>query len=74
MTARDPETPEQWQQAVDAAEFLLALDSARQYGLITGGPKVHTRRCAQILSHGKAQGYTPKPIAELCRLFIKGGN
>src|SRR5919109_1085224 len=36
----EPQNPKEWQEAIDAAEFYLALDSARQYGLLTGGPTV----------------------------------
>lgn len=33
----DPQTPDEWQEAADAADFLLFIDSAQQYGLIEGG-------------------------------------
>lgn len=33
----EPETAEEWQEAVDVAELYLLLESARQYGLIEGG-------------------------------------
>jgi hypothetical protein len=42
---RLPETPSEWQDAANWCEGLLALDSARQYGLVTGGPKVNVDRC-----------------------------
>lgn len=59
MTApRDPETPAEWQIAVDAAWALLLLDAARQYGLVTGGPAANVDRCAAILAEGKRRGYT----------------
>ena len=31
---KDPTTPAEWQEAVDAAETMLELDSCRMYGLI----------------------------------------
>lgn len=34
---RDPRTPEEWQNAADAADALLKNDSAKVYGLVTGG-------------------------------------
>jgi hypothetical protein len=61
--AQDPETPEQWQAAVDLADFLVCLDSARQYGLVAGGPEVDLERCDQILVAGASRGYRPR---ELC--------
>ena len=57
----DPVTPEEWQTAVDLADALLAMDSARQYGLITGGPAIDTERAAEILAAGKARGFRPLP-------------
>jgi hypothetical protein len=60
----DPKTPEEWQAAVDGAHFLLCVDAARQYGLITGGPTVHADRCVEILERGKLLGYEPKEIKE----------
>lgn len=52
---------EEWQEAVDGAEFLLTLDAARQYGLITGGPKVNVARCLKIRSEGQRRGIRPSP-------------
>jgi hypothetical protein len=59
----DPEIPAEWQAAVDAAYFYLLLDSARQYGLVVGGPQVDVARCAAILAAGEARGYVPTPSA-----------
>lgn len=56
-------TKREWQDAVDAAHGALALDAARQYGLVTGGPAVHVERCQQILTRGKARGIMPAPDA-----------
>jgi hypothetical protein len=58
-----PSTAAEWQEAVDLAEFLLTLDSARQYGLVTGGPTVNVDRCAQLLEEGAARGITPSSDA-----------
>jgi hypothetical protein len=60
---KEPRTKRQWQDAVDAAEGALTLDSARQYGLVTGGPVVNVERCVEILSKGKARGITPSADA-----------
>lgn len=61
--SREPQTRGEWQDAVDAAHACLALDAARQYGLVTGGPPVNVDRCAQILSDGAARGIRPSPDA-----------
>lgn len=58
---RNPGTPAEWQLAVDSAEACLLLDSARQYGLIEGGPGVNVDRCVEILEHGRARGIVPTP-------------
>ncbi len=60
---RDPKTPEQWQEAVDAAEAILLLDSARKYGLVTGGPIILVDRCDEILSRGRAMNVHPNRVA-----------
>lgn len=57
---RDPETAAEWQEAVDLAEFYLLLDSARAYGLATGGPEINPERCQEILKRGRGIGYRPK--------------
>jgi hypothetical protein len=65
----DPETPGEWQEAIDAAEFFLAVDSAEKYGLITG-PAVKLERALELLERGRALGYTPAPMAELIRRYL----
>jgi hypothetical protein len=67
---RDPQTPAQWREAVDAAEFCLYVDSARQYGLITGGPTIDVGRADEILRRGAALGYRPRPIEQLCKEYL----
>lgn len=57
----DPQTPDEWQAAVDGADFLLFIDSAQQYGLITGGEGVNVDRCVEILERGADQGIFPSP-------------
>jgi hypothetical protein len=37
----------------------LLLDSARLYGLVTGGPHVNVARCDVILARGKQRGVVP---------------
>jgi hypothetical protein len=62
--SRDPQTPEEWQDAVDTADFLLLLDAARQYGLVEGGPGVDVERCADILARGAAIGVIPRGTSQ----------
>jgi hypothetical protein len=58
---RDPETPEEWQEAADAASFMLKVDSCYQYGLLTG-PPVRVGRCEWILAEARKRGIVPKEI------------
>ena len=60
---RNPRTPEELQDAMDAAYACITLDDARQYGLVIGGPKINVDRAEEILALGKAAGYTPSPDA-----------
>jgi hypothetical protein len=53
----------QWQDLVDLAHAGLALDSARQYGLIEGGPVINQNRCIELLRAGEKRGYRPSPDA-----------
>jgi hypothetical protein len=56
---RDPQTPEEWQEAVNGACVMLMVDSARQYGLVFGGPEVNVERCDELLARGKQLGVVP---------------
>lgn len=53
---RNPRTRKEWQAAIDAATGALALDSARQYGLVRGGPRVNVERCLEVLDAAKKKG------------------
>jgi hypothetical protein len=55
----DPETPEEWRDAVEWAEVMLLLDSARKYGMVTGGPEVDVARCLELQARGQALGHVP---------------
>lgn len=63
MKPKNPQTDGEWQDAVDAAEGALHLDSARKYGLVTGGPAVNVERCEEILRRGAHRGVAPRPGA-----------
>jgi hypothetical protein len=56
---RDPRTREEWQQAVDLADWYLHVHSARAYGLIETDMKIDVDRCDEILKRGAAAGVTP---------------
>jgi len=68
---QEPVTAQEWQMAVDGAEFVLLLDSAQQYGLIEWGGKVNAQRCVDILTRGEALGYVPAPVDDLVKRFIR---
>ena len=54
--SQDPKTPQEWQEAVDAAQFFTTFESCKMYGLVKGGPNVNMQRCEEILeqvSHTK---------------------
>jgi hypothetical protein len=63
----DPQTAADWQAAVDAADFLLSLDSARRYGLVSGGPAVNVLRCEAVIREGRARGFVAGAAAETRR-------
>jgi hypothetical protein len=67
---RNPNTPAEWQEAVDLAEFHLLVDSAKQYGLVEGGPRVNTRRCDYILREGKKRGVYPASHETLINRYL----
>ena len=58
-----PQSPEEWQEAVDLAHGFIAIESARAYGLVQGGPRCDVGRCEEILTRGADRGYTPGPKA-----------
>jgi hypothetical protein len=60
--ANDPKTKAEWQEAVDAADFWLKVDSLRKYGLLCGGPTIEVERCESILQRGEKKGVFPTPM------------
>jgi hypothetical protein len=58
---KEPDTLQEWQEAVDAAELLLLIDAARKYGLIRGGPEVNVPRACLIKLKGLSMGIRPSP-------------
>lgn len=70
MNPVDPKTPEEWQEAVNLAEFYLTLDSCKQYGLVTFEPEIQVDRCAQIITMGKEIGVVPNISDETLTRFL----
>ena len=60
---KEPQTEEEWQEAVDLAHAALSFDAAKQFGLLTGGPEVFTERCREILHRGAKRGTRPSKNA-----------
>jgi hypothetical protein len=40
------------------ASVYLAIDAARRYGLVTGGPDVDVERCEELIARAEAAGLT----------------
>lgn len=58
----DPRSGEQWQEAVDVAQGILAVELAQRLGLITG-QSADVARCAEILTRGAERGIRSHPDA-----------
>lgn len=65
----DPRTPEEWQNAVDAADALLKLDAARMYGLVRGGPEVDADRCWDLV-HRAREEHGIEPSEDAIERFV----
>jgi hypothetical protein len=70
MNGRDPETPTEWQEAVDGAQFMLLMHAAVCYGLIEWKGDVDVDRCDDILRRGRALGFAPARTDDLIKRFI----
>lgn len=68
---KSPKSDQEWQQAVNLAQFALLLDATRQYGLLTGGPTINVARCETLLRRGARRGIVPlaEAIDELIEAF-----
>jgi hypothetical protein len=69
VKVEDPQTSGEWQDAVNMAEFLLLIDSCKQYGLLSGGPVINAHRCAKMLKLGRARGVFPASNEKLMELY-----
>lgn len=74
MGHKEPMNADDWQEAVDLAEFMLLIDSARLYGLVEVGQLgINADRCDQILKRGAKLGFRPAKAQELCKRFLVVG-
>lgn len=64
-----------WEDLANQAEAGLRVDSARAYGLITGGPKINWERCQEVLERAKALGIVPteRGIGQALRALLHIG-
>jgi len=74
-----PVTKEQWQDAIDAAELvarlttarvLLFIEMGRLFGLVDDDGKVDIQACNEIIDDAKDQGVMPS--TEIIQWFITG--
>lgn len=65
--SREPRAPQEWQDCLDKIALLMLIDSARQYGLISGGPLAKVDRCLRLMRKGERLGYHARPTDELLR-------
>lgn len=68
-TPPQPTTPDEWQDAVDRANFLLEIEIVRELGLVTlpVGMVIDVDACEELLTAGERQGVTPQrtlPVTE----------
>ena len=66
-----PQTPQEWQEVVDVADFLLTLYSCHFYGLLDRIPIVNVKACEDVLAQGRSLGYLPAPISELVEKYVE---
>ena len=59
----EPQTPEQWQLAVDAAQGVLATAFIQALGFVEGGPEYNVARCVDVLERASDMGITPSEDA-----------
>lgn len=70
---KQPKTVAEWRKTVNLSEALLCIDSARQYGLITGGPRVNVDRAVELLAEGARRGHQPDraAVGEMIRSIVR---
>lgn len=61
----EPQTPDEWQEAVDAAELLLHIVSAEAFGLLVSTLEINIERGDDVLAAGHERGITPRVVRYL---------
>lgn len=56
---------------MDAADALLKIDSARIYGLVTGGPEIDADRCWDLIHRAK-ELYGIDPREDVIERYLAG--
>lgn len=70
----NPQTLEEWQEAVDAAAAARALADCKMYGLLKA-PPVNVERCDEILDGGRSRGIHPsRPATDLAIMLARAIN
>jgi hypothetical protein len=54
----DPQTPEEWRNALLGAKAVLMLEELKKAQLIGGGHEADTARCNEIIERAEALGYS----------------
>jgi hypothetical protein len=72
----EPETPQEWQEAVNLAELYSLIDSAVKYGLVEYTGKINIERCYDILEQGRKRNVYPvkAQVDALIQEFARGAS
>jgi hypothetical protein len=72
----EPESPKEWQEAVNLAELYSLVDSAVKYGLVEYTGKISIERCYDILEQGRKRGVYPvkAQVDQLIQEFVRGAS
>jgi hypothetical protein len=66
----DPQTPQEWQEVADLANFYLALQASAAYGLVEHTFEVNEERCLALLHQAQERGYAPCPPEEVLKKVL----
>jgi hypothetical protein len=70
----EPESPKDWQEALNLAELYSLVDSAVKYGLVEYTGEINVERCHDILEQGRKRGVYPvkAQVDALIQEFVRG--
>lgn len=76
MKHHQPETPQEWREAVNLAELYSLVDAAVKYGLVTYTGAIDINRCDEILEQGRRRGVYPvrAEVDALLRDLVSGSS